>query len=106
MFESSEPPEVVPIFKLPNYEIFQLRESINAFIATALNEFYRLKYINDMLDALSPEKLLSRGFALISDESGNSIYSARNIREKDKLIIQFCDGKIIAAVDSLDNDKI
>ena len=68
------------------------------------NKRVKLKYINDMLDALSPEKLLSRGFALISDESGNSIYSARNIREKDKLIVQFCDGKIIAAVDSLDND--
>jgi len=58
------------------------------------------------LDALSPEKLLSRGFALISDESGSSIYSVRNIREKDKLIVQFCDGKIIAVVDSLDNNKI
>ena len=68
------------------------------------NKRVKLKYINDMLDALSPEKLLSRGFALISDESGNSIYSVKNIREKDKLIVQFCDGKIIAAVDRLDNN--
>ena len=44
----------------------------------------------------SPEKLLKRGFALITDESGDSIYSVRNVTEKDKLLIQLCDGKISA----------
>ena len=60
----------------------------------------------DILNALSPEKLLKRGFALITDESGNSIYSAKNVKEKDKLLVQFCDGKITAEVDSLEYDKI
>ena len=70
------------------------------------NKRTKLNYMYDLLNALSPEKLLSRGFALISDEFGNSIYSVKNIREKDKLIVQFCDGKIIVAVDNLENDKL
>ena len=60
----------------------------------------------EILIALSPRKLLKRGFALITDESGNSIYSVKNIKEKDKLIVQLCDGKITAEVDNLNYDKI
>ena len=66
----------------------------------------KIKYIYQLLNALSPEKLLKRGFALITDESGNSIYSVKNVKEKDKFIVQFCDGKITAEVDSLNYDKI
>jgi exodeoxyribonuclease VII large subunit len=60
----------------------------------------------EILNALSPRKLLKRGFALITDESGNSIYSVKNVSENDKLTVQFCDGKITAVVDSLNYDKI
>ena len=70
------------------------------------NKRTKINYMYDLLNALSPEKLLKRGFALITDESGNSIYSVKNIKENDKLIVQFCDGKITAEVDSLNYDKI
>ncbi len=60
----------------------------------------------ELLNALSPEKLLKRGFALITDKSGNSIYSVKNVKEKDKLSVQFFDGKIITEVDSINYDKI
>ena len=60
----------------------------------------------EILNALSPRKLLKRGFALITDESGNSIYSVKNIKENDKLLVQFYDGKITADVDTLYYDKI
>ena len=60
----------------------------------------------EILNALSPEKLLKRGFALITDDSGNSIYSVKNVKPKDKLLVQFCDGKIITEVYSLNYDKI
>ena len=59
-----------------------------------------------ILNAISPRKLLKRGFVLISDESGNSIYSVKSVKENDKLVVQFCDGKITAEVDSLNYDKI
>ena len=70
------------------------------------NKRTRINYMYEILNALSPRKLLKRGFALITDESGNSIYSVKNIKENDKLIVQFCDGKITAEVDSLNYDKI
>ena len=60
----------------------------------------------ELLNALSPEKLLKRGFALITDELGNSIYSIKNVKKKDKLLVQFCDGNITAKVDSLHYDKV
>ena len=70
------------------------------------NKRTRINYMYEILNALSPRKLLKRGFALITDESGNSIYSVKNIKENDKLIVQFCDGKIKAEVYSLNYDKI
>ncbi len=66
----------------------------------------KLKYMCELLNALSPEKWLKRGFVLITDEKGNSIYSVKSLKEKDKLLVQFSDGKIIAEVDSLNYDKI
>ena len=70
------------------------------------NKRTKVTYMSNLLDALSPEKLLKRGFSLITDESGNSIYSVKNIKEKDKLLIQFFDGNIIAEVNGLNYDKI
>ncbi|KGG21758.1 exodeoxyribonuclease VII large subunit [Prochlorococcus marinus] len=70
------------------------------------NKRTRINYMYEILNALSPRKLLKRGFALITDESGNSIYSVKNIKENDKLIVQFCDGTITAEVDSLNYDKV
>ena len=59
-----------------------------------------------LLDVLSPDKWLKRGFALITDESGNSIYSIENVKKKDKLLVQLFDGKITTEVDSLNYDKV
>ncbi len=70
------------------------------------NKRIKINYIYKLLNALSPEKLLKRGFALITNESGYSIYSVKNIKEKDKLLVQFYDGKISAEVDSLNYDRI
>ena len=70
------------------------------------NKRTRINYMYEILNALSPKKLLKRGFALITDESGNSIYSIKNVKENDKLIVQFYDGKITVDVDSLNYDKI
>ena len=70
------------------------------------NKRTRINYMYEILNALSPRKLLKRGFALITDESGNSIYSVKNIKENDKLLVQFYDGKITADVDTLNYDKI
>jgi len=66
----------------------------------------KIKHIYQLLNALSPNRLLKRGFALITDEKGNSIYSVKSINEKDKLFVQLSDGKITAEVDTINYDKI
>tara|TARA_Y100001968_G_scaffold54155_1_gene45340 strand:- start:264 stop:1424 length:1161 start_codon:yes stop_codon:yes gene_type:complete len=66
----------------------------------------KISHIYQLLKALSPKKLLKRGFALITDDSGDAIYSVKGLKEKDKLLVQLYDGKIIAKVDSINYDKI
>ena len=66
----------------------------------------KINYIHQILNLLSPQRFLKRGFALIKDDQGNSIYSIKGIKEKDKLLVQLSDGKIIAKVDSINYDKI
>ena len=66
----------------------------------------KLKHISQLLNVLSPKRLLKRGFSLITDERGNSIYSAKKLKDKYKFLVQFYDGKIKAEVNSVDYDKI
>ncbi|WP_413679009.1 exodeoxyribonuclease VII large subunit [Prochlorococcus sp. MIT 0916] len=70
------------------------------------NKRTKINYMYELLNALSPEKLLKRGFVLIMNQSGDSIYSVQNLKKKDKILVQFFDGKIIAEVDSLNYDRI
>lgn len=50
------------------------------------------------LDALSPLSVLSRGFALVADESGKIITRAECVRKDDKIRIRMQDGTFEAAV--------
>ena len=70
------------------------------------NKRIKLMHICQLLDALSPKKLLKRGFALITDNEGNSIYSIQSLQEKDTLLVQLYDGKITAKVDHINYDKV
>ena len=70
------------------------------------NQRTKLKYIYQLLDALSPKKWLKRGFSLITDEKGNPIYSVKSVKEKDIILVQFSDGTITAEVNHLNYDKI
>ena len=69
------------------------------------NQRIKLSYICQILDVLSPENWLKRGFALITDEKDNAIYSVQSLKKKDKLLVQLYDGKINAEVDSIDYEK-
>ena len=66
----------------------------------------KIMHIHQLLNVLSPKRLLKRGFALITDEKGNSIYSVSSFKKKDKFLVQLSDGKITADVDSINYDKI
>lgn len=54
-----------------------------------------------LLKALSPDKWLLRGFALISDVFANPVLKAKDVSETDKVIIQFYDGEIIAITETI-----
>ena len=66
----------------------------------------QIKHISQLLKVLSPEKFLKRGFSLITDQKGNSIYSVKSLKAKDRFSVQLSDGKITAEVDSINYDKI
>ena len=66
----------------------------------------KINHIYQLLNALSPQRLLKRGFALITDEKGNCIYSVKSLNEKDKLLVQLSDGNIMAEVRTINYDKV
>ncbi len=57
------------------------------------------------LDAMSPLKVLSRGYALAQDEQGSVIRSAFRLTQGDKFSVQFSDGVIDATVDHIKESK-
>tara|TARA_Y100001968_G_scaffold113328_1_gene102738 strand:+ start:675 stop:1835 length:1161 start_codon:yes stop_codon:yes gene_type:complete len=66
----------------------------------------KIKHIKQLLEALSPERLLKRGFALVTNSEGNSIFSVKTLREKEKFSVQLSDGIISAEVDNISYDDI
>ena len=57
------------------------------------------------LDALSPLKVLSRGYALTEDESGNLIRSVHQVQTGQILTVSLSDGKVYAAVTSKEESQ-
>ncbi len=57
-----------------------------------------LKVASAALDALSPLKVLGRGYSITLDENGSVLSSVENVRQKDRLEIRLSDGRIEAEV--------
>jgi exodeoxyribonuclease VII large subunit len=51
------------------------------------------------LSALSYKGVLSRGFALVRDDSGHPLHDAARIAPGQRLAIEFADGRIAATAD-------
>lgn len=65
-------------------------------LADAKHSFVRL---TASLDALSPLKVLSRGYAIASDGSGKALRSIGEVREGEKISVDFSDGTLQCTVD-------
>lgn len=65
------------------------------------NEYIRLAA---SLDALSPLKVLGRGYAIASDESGTPISSAETVKVGDGLKVSLSRGALICTVDEVINE--
>ena len=59
----------------------------------------RLKYVAQLLNALSYKGVLDRGFALVRDEHGQPLHAAANVSSGQRLNIEFADGRIGATAD-------
>ena len=57
------------------------------------------------LDALSPLKVLTRGYAIASDAEGSAVKSAAALRRGDRLRLKFWDGSADCTVDSTEKQE-
>ena len=68
----------------------QLRRGMNLMIE---RKRVRLERLVTQLDALSPLQVLSRGYALVQQESGRVIRSAKEVKAGEPLRLRFSDGE-------------
>jgi len=61
--------------------------------------------LSSALDALSPLKVLSRGYTIVSTEDDINVKSVKNISVGDSLSLRFSDGIAKCTVDELDTEK-
>ena len=59
----------------------------------------RLKYVAQLLNALSYKGVLDRGFALVRDEHGQPLHAAAHVVSGQHLSIEFADGRVGATAD-------
>ena len=50
------------------------------------------------LDAMSPLKVLTRGYAMAQTESGEVVRSVSQVRSGDQISVSFSDGSLLATV--------
>ncbi len=103
-------------------ELGQIRERLKSAIAVALKDksqrlalarldgerlrqmlarlAERLERIGQLLDSLSYQKILARGFALVRDKAGNPVLAAAAVQPGAALTIQFSDGAVPVTAES------
>jgi exodeoxyribonuclease VII large subunit len=59
----------------------------------------RLRYVGQLLNALSYKGVLQRGFALVRDDAGQPLHTAAHVGSGQRLSIEFADGRIAATAD-------
>ena len=76
----------------------RLNAAVDARIAAKKNEYARL---GAKLDALSPLKVLSRGYAIALDESGAALKDSQQARIGDKLTVRLESGALGCKVEEI-----
>ena len=57
------------------------------------------------LDAMSPLKVLSRGYAMAQNEAGSVLRSVKQVEPGERIAIRLCDGKLTATVMNKEETK-
>ncbi len=84
---------------LDNYENVLRNENKFAFEKRKT----QLESLQKQLENLSPDSVLNRGFSICTNEDGVILNSVRNIKVKEKVNLNFADGKAQAEILNLEN---
>lgn len=61
--------------------------------------YLRLEGLEKRLDALSPFAVLKRGYAIVTDQNGETVYNASALSDGSHIGLRFSDGTVAATVD-------
>jgi len=78
----------------------EMRTMIQAAKGLQAARQQRLKQASSLLDSFSYQRILERGFTLVSDSVGNVLASSGDVVPGTTLSIQFCDGNVSAKASS------
>ena len=72
-----------------------------AFSETVQRKHRRFASLTAKLDAMSPLKVLARGYSMASDGQGTLLRSVKQIKSGDRLTVRFADGSAAAVVEEV-----
>ncbi len=75
-----------------------------AFSETVQRKHRRFTALTAKLDAMSPLKVLARGYSMATDVRGALVRSAERLRPGDRLIVRFSDGSVAAKVEEVKHE--
>ena len=95
-----------PALKSPTGYVDQRKKSLDLLQTRLVSAQFRVMErkerqfvsLTAKLDALSPLKVLTRGYALIRTEGGEVLKSVRQVEPGDRIVVKFTDGSLTAAV--------
>ena len=79
----------------------RLRSAQQSKLQASRQRFVR---VTAALDAMSPLKVLSRGYSMVTSENGAIIREARSVSEGQTIHIELCSGSLRAAVTQIQED--
>jgi len=99
-----------PVLKSPEQYVLQRKKDLillknkifNVQQQSISKKTQRFVSATAKLDALSPLKVLTRGYAMASDTNGNLIKSVKQVQQGSLVKMQFSDGSVCASVTNLE----
>jgi exodeoxyribonuclease VII large subunit len=103
-----------PVMKSPLEQINRRREYLDrlnqrvcdAQISMQKNSRHELNLLAAKLDALSPLKVLARGYAVVTDDHKKTVQSVRNIQIQDTINVMLRDGSINCQVQGVKDGRM
>lgn len=84
-----------------------MEEKIRSLMDRKLqNQKHKLALYISKLEANSPTKRLSSGYAYVEDQNGHGIKSVKTLKKDDKLLLHILDGQISATVDEISTYEV